>query len=200
MYTINYKDNEKYCSQIIDKEQFMSIREFAERIVTACREGDKESKKRLPQINYTGHYTDGQLLKGCKMMSDWCVMDINDKAEAERVAGLMMGREEELGIGMVEKSVNHGLHIVCRRGKGEGIEDAQKRLSDALGGITYNTAVHDVTRVIFCTGISDLLYLSDSLFADDEHPEEISACTQQKSPADNCQTTDSSKVYQTEYK
>lgn len=162
----------------------MSIRRGAEKFVKACREGNKDAKMRLPQINYTGHYAAGQLLKGCKTLSDWFVTDIDDKDEAKRVAALLKGREEEFAVDLIEWSVNGGLHIVAKRGRGEGIEEAQKRLSAALGGIEYDTVVHDPTRVIFTTGPEDLLYLSDALFAPDEHPEELPVGGQRKdSPA-----------------
>lgn len=178
------ENGEKVCSPVSSREEFMSIRRGAENLVKACREGNKDAKMRLPQINYTGHYAAGQLLKGCKTLSDRFVTDIDDKAEAERVADLLKGREEEFSVGLIEWSVNGGLHIVAKRGRGEGIEEAQKRLSEALGGIEYDTVVHDPTRVIFTTGREDLLYLSDALFAPDEHPEELPVGGQRKdSPA-----------------
>ena len=178
------ENGEKVCSPVSSREEFMSIRAKAENLVKACREGNKDAKMRLPQINYTGHYAAGQLLKGCKTLSDQFVTDIDDKDEAKRVAALLKGREEEFAVGLIEWSVNGGLHIVAKRGRGEGIEEAQKRLSVALGGIEYDTVVHDPTRVIFTTGPEDLLYLSDALFAPDEHPEELPVGGQRKdSPA-----------------
>ena len=85
----------------------------------------------------------------------------------------LKGRERELGINMVNRSVSGtGGHILFDIPEGMDRQTAQAWLStEILGGVTYDEAVHDQERAIYIPCRDYILYIDEELmFSDELHP------------------------------
>ena len=78
---------------------------------------------------------------------------------------LILDKKDELGLMLLERSVNKGYHLVFRRRTGLSQEENLRWASDLLQ-IPFDQAAKDVTRVFFATGATkkDLIFLDDALF------------------------------------
>lgn len=195
------KDGHKVARPITSREEYLTLRgsEFQKRILTAARAGNEKSKRYLVQMNYSiappqeasplppnGEGTESPAtegiqefpLKGCKTPSDCVAMDVDltrDEDLLSSTAKHILEKSEELGLLMLERSVNKGFHLVFKRkfydGIAEGriLENQEKNLrwaSDLLG-VEFDPGAKDITRVFFTTSDSDddLLYLDDEIFS-----------------------------------
>lgn len=166
VHIIYYKDGAKLMRPVKDETEYRLLRD-AERNRTA-------DKHHMVQMNYSCLPNDDGALKGSTRMSRSVGMDIDFdpkapdyEAKMARVPELVMGKKEELGLLMLERSANKGFHIVFRRRPGLSQEENLKWASGLLG-VEYDKGAKDITRVFFTPPTDRLLYLDKELFDNGE--------------------------------
>lgn len=162
VHIIYYKDGAKLMRPVKDETEYRLLRD-AERNRTA-------DKHHMVQMNYSCLPNADGALKGSTRMSRSVGMDIDFdpkapdyEAKMARVPELVMGKKEELGLLMLERSANKGYHIVFRRRTGLSQEENLKWASGLLG-VEYDKGAKDITRVFFTPPTDRLLYLDKELF------------------------------------
>ena len=133
VHIIYYKDGAKLMRPVKDETEYRLLRD-AERNRTA-------DKHHMVQMNYSCLPNADGALKGSMRMSRSVGMDIDFdpkapdyEAKMAQVPELVMGKKEELGLLMLERSANKGFHIVFRRRPGLSQEENLKWASRLLGG------------------------------------------------------------------
>ena len=166
VHIIYYKDGAKLMRPVKDETEYRLLRD-AERNRTA-------DKHHMVQMNYSCLPNADGALKGSMRMSRSVGMDIDFdpkapdyEAKMAQVPELVMGKKEELGLLMLERSANKGFHIVFRRRPGLSQEENLKWASGLLG-VEYDKGAKDITRVFFTPPTDRLLYLDKELFDNGE--------------------------------
>lgn len=166
VHIIYYKDGAKLMCPVKDETEYRLLRD-AERNRTA-------DKHHMVQMNYSCLPNADGALKGSTRMSRSVGMDIDFdpkapdyEAKMARVPELVMGKKEELGLLMLERSANKGYHIVFQRRPGLSQEENLKWASGLLG-VEYDKGAKDITRVFFTPPTDRLLYLDKELFDNSE--------------------------------
>ena len=166
VHIIYYKDGAKLMRPVKDETEYRLLRD-AERNRTA-------DKHHMVQMNYSCLPNADGALKGSMRMSRSVGMDIDFdpkapdyEAKMAQVPELVMGKKEELGLLMLERSANKGFHIVFRRRPGLSQEENLKWASRLLG-VEYDKGAKDITRVFFTPPTDRLLYLDKDLFDNGE--------------------------------
>ena len=179
---IYYKDGAKRMRPVLTREEYLSLRNGGEqrRLVERIRAGEEGLKHKLVQMNYSCLPNEDGSLKGSKTMSTTVGMDIDFVAPkdlsaeeqqiwlSERMVGvpeLVLGKKDELGLKMLERSATKGYHLVFTRRSELSQEENLKWASDLLG-VKFDDNAKDITRVFFTTTASaeDILYLDDKIF------------------------------------
>ena len=149
-----------------DETEYRLLRD-AERNRTA-------DKHHMVQMNYSCLPNENGALKGATRLSRSVGMDIDFdpkapdyEAKMARVPELVMGKKEELGLLMLERSASKGFHIVFRRRPGLSQEENLKWASRLLG-VEYDKGAKDITRVFFTPPTDRLLYIDKELFDNGE--------------------------------
>ena len=162
VHIIYYKDGAKLMRPVKDETEYRLLRD-AERNRTA-------DKHHMVQMNYSCLPNENGALKGATRLSRSVGMDIDFdpkapdyEAKMAQVPELVMGKKEELGLLMLERSANKGYHIVFRRRPGLSQEENLKWASRLLG-VEYDKGAKDITRVFFTPPTDRLLYLDKELF------------------------------------
>ncbi len=167
-YLIRVENGHKVARSITSQEEYKQIRGSYEQKANLrlAREGNDGAKRRLVQINYSGHYPQG-VVKGMKLPSRAFGFDLDDKQDFEKAAKLMLKDPEKYGLLMLERSARQGGHAVCKREMGKTILENQVRIAKMME-CEMDTSAHDINRVYFTTSADagDLLYLSPDLFKD----------------------------------
>ena len=151
------------------REEYLALRNGGEQqsIIKAVRSGDDSRKSRLVQMNYSCLPNDDGTLKGSTRMSTTVGMDI-DHISREQMQPVMMrilGKKDELGLLLLEKSARGaGYHLVFKR-KPELSQEENLRWASELLGVEFDKGAKDITRVFFTTTNEDLLFLDDGLFS-----------------------------------
>lgn len=164
----------KVARPILSKEEYMKLRGSSEQMANLrqVRSGNAAAKRRLVQMNYSCLPNDDGTLKGATRMTTSVGMDVDFDPSSPDYDRLMreapetiLSRREELGLLMLERSVNKGFHIVFRR-RPEMSQEENLRWASQLLGIEYDRGAKDLTRVFFTTGASedDLLFLDEEIF------------------------------------
>ena len=166
VHIIYYKDGAKLMRPVKDETEYRLLRD-AERNRTA-------DKHHMVQMNYSCLPNENGALKGATILSRSVGMDIDFdpkapdyEAKMAQVPELVMGKKEELGLLMLERSANKGYHIVFRRRPGLSQEENLKWASRLLG-VEYDKGAKDITRVFFTPPTDRLLYLDKELFDNGE--------------------------------
>lgn len=166
VHIIYYKDGAKLMRPVKDETEYRLLRD-AERNRTA-------DKHHMAQMNYSCLPNENGALKGATRLSRSVGMDIDFdpkapdyEAKMAQVPELVMGKKEELGLLMLERSANKGFHIVFRRRPGLSQEENLKWASRLLG-VEYDKGAKDITRVFFTPPTDRLLYLDKELFDNGE--------------------------------
>ena len=167
---------------ILSREEYLKLRGSSEQMANLrlARSGNAEAKRRLVQMNYSCLPNDDGTLKGATRMTRSVGMDVDFDPSSPDYDRLMneapktiLDHREELGLLMLERSVNKGFHLVFRRHPEMSQED-NLRWASKLLGIEYDRGAKDLTRVFFTTGAGeeDLLFLDDEIFNNqpDTHP------------------------------
>ena len=173
-FLIKMESGRKIGYPITSREQYMKLRELGEQTacLTKARNGNKKAKLRLMQFNYSLAGSKPFALKGYDIVGKTVGMDVDFDPEAKdyekrlkEAPQLILDKKEELGLMLLERSVNKGFHLVFRRRAGLSQEENLRWASDLLQ-IPFDQAAKDVTRVFFATGATkgDLIYLDNALF------------------------------------
>ena len=162
VHIIYYKDGAKLMRPVKDEMEYRLLRD-SERNRGA-------EKRRMVQMNYSCLPNADGGLKGSERVSRSVGMDIDfdpsspDYEERMRsVPELVMGRKEELGLLMLERSANKGYHVVFRRREGMTQEE-NLRWASGLLGVEYDKGAKDITRVFFTPPTEKLLFVDNGLF------------------------------------
>ena len=128
----------------------------------------------LPSTTQTGLDNGEGPLKGATRMSRSVGMDIDFDPKAPdyeqkmaSVPDLVMGKKDELGLLMMERSAGKGYHIVFRR-KPELSQEENLRWASQLLGVEYDKGAKDITRVFFTPPCERLLFVDAKLFDNSE--------------------------------
>ena len=149
-----------------------------QQLVARARLGDATAKQNLLQTNYSCLPDAEGRLKGSRRCSTSVGMDIDLDRTAEdyeermkEVVEKVLGKREELGLLMLERSATKGYHMVFRRHE-ELSQEENLRWASELLGVPFDEGAKDVTRVFYTTTASeeDLLFVSDELFELKEAP------------------------------
>ena len=173
-FVIKMESGRKIGYPITSREQYMKLRESGEQAacLTKARNGNKKAKLRLMQFNYSLAGSEHFALKGYDIVGKTVGMDVDFDPEAKdyekrlkEAPQMILDKKEELGLMLLERSVNKGFHLVFRRRAGLSQEENLRWASDLLQ-IPFDQAAKDVTRVFFATGAmkDDLIYLDNTLF------------------------------------
>ena len=173
-FVIKMESGRKIGYPITSREQYMKLRESGEQTacLTKARSGNSRAKLRLMQFNYSLAGTEPFALKGYDIVGKTVGMDVDFDPKAKdyekrlkEAPQLILDKKEELGLMLLERSVNKGFHLVFRRRAGLSQEENLRWASDLLQ-IPFDQAAKDVTRVFFATGATkkDLIFLDDTLF------------------------------------
>ena len=130
-------------------------------------------KHHMVQMNYSCLPNDDGTLKGSTRMSRSVGMDIDFDPKAPdyeqkmaSVPDLVMGKKDELGLLMLERSANKGYHIAFKR-KPELSQEENLKWASQLLGVQYDKGAKDITRVFFTPPCEKLLFVDADLFDND---------------------------------
>lgn len=136
-----------------------------------------ELKRRLHFYTPHAHFRKGyKSVEGEPEDSGKVINDFDNFAAGVQVyEKYLKGRERELGINMVNLSVSkNGFAILADIPEGLTRQQAQQWLSDLVGGIPYDKAVHDLERAIYIPCREYILYMDEELmFGDELHPAKL---------------------------
>ena len=130
-------------------------------------------KHHMVQMNYSCLPNADGTLKGSTRMSRSVGMDIDFDPKAPdyeqkmaSVPDLVMGKKDELGLLMLERSANKGYHIAFKR-KPELSQEENLKWASQLLGVQYDKGAKDITRVFFTPPCEKLLFVDADLFDND---------------------------------
>ena len=140
----------------------------------------KKAELKRPACFYTPHAhfnkgyksSEGEPVDSGKVIVDLDGCDHFPELYAQR----LMGRERELGINLVNRSMSGtGGHVLFDLPEGLTREAAQQWMAtEILGGVDYDQAVHEKERAIFIPCRDYILYIDEVLmFGDKLHPAKV---------------------------
>ena len=166
VYTIYYKDGVKYMRPVKDETEYRLLRD--------SQHNRTADKHHMVQMNYSCLPNENGALKGATRLSRSVGMDIDFDPKAPdyeqkmaSVPDLVMGKKDELGLLMLERSANKGYHIAFRR-KPELSQEENLRWASQLLGVEYDKGAKDITRVFFTPPCEKLLFVDAKLFDNSE--------------------------------
>jgi len=137
-----------------------------------------ELKRRLHFYTPHAHFLKGyKSSEGEPEDSGKVLVDFDNYGAGKQVyEKYIKGRERELGINMVNISVSgNGFAILADIPEGLTRQQAQQWISDLVGGIPYDKAVHELERGIYIPCREYILYIDEELmFSDELHPAKLS--------------------------
>ena len=167
-YLIKVENGHKVARSITSEEEYKQLRGSNEQKANLrlARAGNDAAKRRLVQINYSGHYPQG-VVKGMKLPSGAFGFDMDEPEAFAKAAKLLLKEPDKYGLLMLERSARQGGHAVFEREKGKTVLENQVRIATMLK-CEMDTSAHDINRVYFTTTSDgeDLLFLSPRLFQD----------------------------------
>ena len=165
VYTIYYKDGAKLMRPVKDETEYRLLRD--------SQHNRTADKHHMVQMNYSCLPNDDGTLKGSTRMSRSVGMDIDFDPKAAdyeqkmaSVPDLVMGKKDELGLLMLERSANKGYHIAFKR-KPELSQEENLKWASQLLGVQYDKGAKDITRVFFTPPCEKLLFVDADLFDND---------------------------------
>ena len=166
VHIIYYKDGAKYMRPVADENEYRLLRD--------SQHNRTADKHHMVQMNYSCLPNDDGTLKGSTRMSRSVGMDIDFDPKAPdyeqkmaSVPDLVMGKKDELGLLMLERSANKGYHIAFRR-KPELSQEENLKWASQLLGVQYDKGAKDITRVFFTPPCEKLLFVDADLFDNSE--------------------------------
>ena len=165
VHIIYYKDGAKIMRPVKDETEYRLLRD--------SQHNRTADKHHMVQMNYSCLPNENGALKGATRLSRSVGMDIDFDPKAPdyeqkmaSVPDLVMGKKDELGLLMLERSANKGYHIAFRR-KPELSQEENLRWASQLLGVEYDKGAKDITRVFFTPPCEKLLFVDAELFDND---------------------------------
>ncbi len=160
----------------------------------------RADKYHMVQMNYSCLPNADGTLKGATRMSNSVGMDIDFDPKAadyeQRMASvpeMVMGKKDELGLLMLERSAGKGYHIAFRR-KPELSQEENLRWASQLLGVQYDKGAKDITRVFFTPPCEKLLFVDKELFDNSEMVNtEVVPVKEKNTEAEKVKNTDSAE-------
>lgn len=164
-FIIYYQDGAKHMRPVKDETEYRLLRD--------SQHNRTADKHHMVQMNYSCLPNDDGTLKGSTRMSRSVGMDIDFDPKAAdyeqkmaSVPDLVMGKKDELGLLMLERSANKGYHIAFKR-KPELSQEENLKWASQLLGVQYDKGAKDITRVFFTPPCEKLLFVDADLFDND---------------------------------
>jgi hypothetical protein len=181
IYRITYEGEgkKKLARPVKDRKALLALRNSKRNLelLEKARQGDAVAKGKLLQLAYNIGHVDG-LIAGCKSQGSFFFHDVDcyDNAQSEATKELILGKKDEIGLMMLERSAGGGWHLVCKRVPGTTILENQVRVASVLK-LEMDTNTKDLQRVCYSTSGSeeDLVYLDDAIFEEPMTEEECEA-------------------------
>ena len=192
VHIIYYKDGAKHMRHVNDETEY--------RLVRDTEHNRRSDKHHMVQMNYSCLPNADGTLKGATRMSRSVGMDIDFDPKAPdyeqkmaSVPDLVMGKKDELGLLMLERSANKGYHIAFRR-KPELSQEENLRWASQLLGVQYDKGAKDITRVFFTPPCEKLLFVDKELFDNSEMVNtEVAHVKEKNTEAEKAKNTDSAE-------
>ena len=166
VHVIFYQNGAKIMRPVADEKEYRQLRDSVR--------NKHADKHHMVQMNYSCLPNENGALKGSTRISKSVGMDIDFDPKAadyeQRMASvpdLVMGKKEELGLLMLERSANKGYHIAFRR-KLELSQEENLKWASGLLGVEYDKGAKDITRVFFTPPTDRLLFVDSQLFDNSE--------------------------------
>ena len=166
VHIIYYKNGAKIMRPVADEKEYRLLRDSVR--------NKYADKHHMVQMNYSCLPNADGTLKGSTRISKSVGMDIDFDPKAadyeQRMASVpdvVMGKKEELGLLMLERSANKGYHIAFRR-KLELSQEENLKWASRLLGVEYDKGAKDITRVFFTPPCERLLFVDSQLFDNSE--------------------------------
>ena len=200
VYTIYYKDGAKYMRPVKDETEYRLLRDSQHNRTADKHHMVQMNYSCLPSTTQTGPDNGEGPLKGATRMSRSVGMDIDFDPKAPdyeqkmaSVPDLVMGKKDELGLLMLERSANKGYHIAFRR-KPELSQEENLRWASQLLGVQYDKGAKDITRVFFTPPCEKLLFVDKELFDNSEMVNtEVAHVKEKNTEAEKAKNTDSAE-------
>ena len=166
VHIIYYKDGAKLMRPVANETEY--------RLARDTEHNRRADKHHMLQMNYSCLPNPDGSLKGSTRMSNSVGMDIDFDPKApdyeqrmKSVPELVIGKKDELGLLMLERSANKGYHIAFKRRPELSQENNLKWASELLG-VEYDKGAKDITRVFFTPPTDRLLFVDSQLFENTE--------------------------------
>ncbi|WP_293589644.1 DUF3987 domain-containing protein [Prevotella sp.] len=192
VHIIYYKDGAKLMRPVNDETEY--------RLARDTERNRRADKYHMVQMNYSCLPNADGTLKGATRMSNSVGMDIDFDPKAadyeQRMASvpeMVMGKKDELGLLMLERSAGKGYHIAFRR-KPELSQEENLRWASQLLGVQYDKGAKDITRVFFTPPCEKLLFVDKELFDNSEMVNtEVVPVKEKNTEAEKVKNTDSAE-------
>ena len=195
VHIIYYKDGAKLMRPVNDETEY--------RLARDTERNRRADKHHMVQMNYSCLPNADGTLKGATRMSRSVGMDIDfDPMAADyeqkmaSVPEMVMGKKDELGLLMLERSAGKGYHIAFRR-KPELSQEENLKWASQLLGVQYDKGAKDITRVFFTPPCEKLLFVDKELF--DNEGEVVRGCDGDVSSSATQQTNTTTTSQHTTY-
>lgn len=164
----------------LTKAQDMAMRDSAtnRRHHAAAMAGDNDGKRRQSQRNYNLYVPEETPLKGYARVASTIGADFDLPpagkspeqlaAEVAKLCSDILAKKEEIGLLLLERT-RKGCHIVCRRAPEQSQVQNLDRIATAVG-YPYDPCAKDLQRVYFSPPSSEILFIDDSIYAQEEYP------------------------------
>ena len=195
VHIIYYKDGTKLMRPVNDETEY--------RLARDTERNRRADKHHMVQMNYSCLPNENGALKGATRLSRSVGMDIDFDPKAadyeqrmKSVPEMVMGKKDELGLLMLERSANKGYHIAFRR-KPELSQEENLKWASQLLGVQYDKGAKDITRVFFTPPCEKLLFVDKELF--DNEGEVVRGCDGDVSSSATQQTNTTTTSQHTTY-
>ena len=192
VHIIYYKDGAKIMRPVKDETEYRLLRD--------SQHNRTADKHHMVQMNYSCLPNENGALKGATRLSRSVGMDIDFDPKAPdyeqkmaSVLDLVLGKKDELGLLMLERSANKGYHIAFRR-KPELSQEENLRWASQLLGVQYDKGAKDITRVFFTPPCEKLLFVDKEMFDNSEMVNtEVAHVKEKNTEAEKAKNTDSAE-------
>lgn len=164
------------------------------RLIRDSESNKRADKLRMVQFCYSCLPNQDGSLKGATRLGKSVGMDVDFDPKSpdyeekmQSVPDLILGKKDELGLLMLERSANKGYHLAFRRHPDKTQEENLRWASDLLG-VEYDKGAKDITRVFFTPPSDHILFLSDELFDNSECNPQSTTDNQQPSTDNHGET------------
>lgn len=119
-YYIKVEKGRKVARPITSEQEYRELRNSSQQMANLrlARNGNDAAKRRLVQMNYSGHYPGGTV-KGNKLPSKAFGFDLDDPESFKIAAEKLLQDPGKYGLLMLERSARQGGHVVCKREQGK---------------------------------------------------------------------------------